>query len=223
MNIPWTLSEPSGVRKDGQVTHNKLLHYSYLSKPLEFFLYIMSKKFFCQPNTIECSLLLSTGFSQPSKPIVQSLAVQANARILANSCCIIKLMAYVHHLCVYGFGGKQFGLGSAGARHFLLYMVSTGLTYAFAVSWQNGWRMLVLDDSQVLELVLALSWTMCLQQISSCFFNMKAGSKTAQWEQAPKSSAFRVSVCITFANVSLAKEIQRAMPKINVEGCHMKA
>lgn len=42
---------------------------------------------------------------------------------------------------------------------------------------------------------------------------MKAGPKTAQKEQAPKSSAFRVSVWITFANVSLAKKSQRAMQK----------
>ena len=40
------------MRKDTQVTHDKLLHYSYLPKPLESFLNIIPEKFY-QVNIIE--------------------------------------------------------------------------------------------------------------------------------------------------------------------------
>lgn len=78
------------MRKDAQVTCDKLLHYSYLPKPLESFLYIIVEKFY-QLNIIECSLLLSTGFSQPTKQIEKLSAIEVNIFVSASFCCITKL------------------------------------------------------------------------------------------------------------------------------------
>lgn len=101
-----------------------------------------------------------------------------------------------------------------------LISASAGSTHTFAISWQIAWRMLVLGG------LTHLSWSWCWLWAEPCtfgrsihaFFQYGSWSKQQKEGQSQHASSFQVSVCITVANVSVAKTSQIARPKSMWEG-----